>query len=156
MCNKHTWWKEVGPYMSYSDVVGFIPSMHGQFRSNHLSHGWHWCEGSMWPSQCSFSQCVPQPYFLWTCIFSFQLCACSVLQPLSWVSTLTDQFVDLEALLFPKRTNVSMAHGNTQLMFVCPGLNVTLVEAPPSTNLQQDTVCIHKLLYRYCISFNHI
>jgi hypothetical protein len=35
------WWKEVGPYMSYLDVVGFVPSMHGQFHSNHLSHGWH-------------------------------------------------------------------------------------------------------------------
>jgi hypothetical protein len=29
MCNKHTWWKEMGPYMSYLDVVGFVPSMHG-------------------------------------------------------------------------------------------------------------------------------
>jgi hypothetical protein len=110
----------------------------------------------MWPSQRSFSQCVPQLYFLWTRVFSFQLCACNVLQQLLWVSTLTNQFLDFEALLFPKKINVSMPHGKTQLMFVCPGLNVALVEAPPSTNLQQDTVCIHKLSCKNCISFYHI
>jgi hypothetical protein len=49
--------------------------------------------------------------------------------------TLTNQFIDLEALLFLKRTNISMPHGKTQLMFMCLGLNVALVEAPPSTNL---------------------
>ncbi len=123
---------------------------------HHLSHGWHWCEGSMWPSQRSFSQCVPQHYFLWTCVSSFQLWACSVLQLLSWVSIVTNQFINLEALLFPKRTDVSMPHGKTQLMLMCLGLNVALVKAPPSTNLQQDTVCIHKLLCRYFISFYHI
>jgi hypothetical protein len=79
------------------------------------------------------------------------LCACNALQPLSWVSTLTNQFVDLEAFLFPKRIGVSMPHGKTQLMFVCLGLNVALVEAPPSTNLQQHTMCIFKLSCRYCI-----
>jgi hypothetical protein len=31
-----------------------------------------------------------------------------------------------------------MPHGKIQLMLVCPGLNVALVKAPPSTNLQQD------------------
>ncbi len=155
-CNKHTWWKEVGPYMSYSDVVGFIPSMHGQFRSNHLSHGWHWCEGLMWPSQHLFSQCIPQPYFLWTRVFSFQMCACSVLQLLLWISTLTNQFIDLEALLFPKKTNISMPHGKIQLMFVCLSLNVAFVQTPPSTNLEQNTMCIHKLSCRYCISLYHI
>ncbi len=91
--------------------------------------------GIKWPSQWSFSQCVPQPYFLWTCVSSFQLCACSVLQPLSWISTLTNQFINLKTLLFPKRTNISMPHGKTQLMFMCLGLNVALVEAPPFTNL---------------------
>jgi hypothetical protein len=110
----------------------------------------------MWSSQHSFSQCVPQPYFLWTHVSSFQLCACSVLRPLSWVSTLTNQFIDLVALLFPNWTNVSMPHGKTQLMFVCSRLNVALVEAPPSKNLQQDIMCICKLLCRYCISFYHI
>ncbi len=35
-----------------SPRLGLWQSMHGQFHSNHLSHGWHWCEGSMWPSQC--------------------------------------------------------------------------------------------------------
>jgi hypothetical protein len=134
----------------HSNVVGFVPCMHGQFHSNHLSHGWHWCEGSMWPFQHSFSQGVPQPYFLWTRVSSFLLCACNVLQLLSWVSTLTNQFVDLKALLFPKKTNVSMPHGKTQLMLVCIGLNVALVEAPPSTNLQH-IVCIFKLSCRYCI-----
>jgi hypothetical protein len=136
MCNKHTWWKEVGLDMSYSDVVGFVPSMHGQFCSNHLSHAWHWCEGLMWPSQHSFAQCIPQLYFLWTRVFSFQLCACSVLQLLSWVFTLTNQFVDLKAFLFPKKTNVSMPHGKIQWMLVCLGLNVALVKILPSTNLQ--------------------
>ncbi len=59
MCNKHTWWKEVRLCMSYSNVVGFVPSMYGWFRLNRISHGWHGCEGSMWPShECSFSQCV--------------------------------------------------------------------------------------------------
>jgi hypothetical protein len=38
-----------------------------------------------------------------------------------------------------------MAHGKIQLMLVCRGLNVAFVEAPPSTNLQQDTMCILKL-----------
>jgi hypothetical protein len=107
----------------------------------------------MWPSQHSFSQCIPQPYFLWTYISSFHLCACSVLQLLLWVSTLTNQFVDFKTLLFPKRTNISMPHGKIQLMFVCLGLNVALVETPPFINLQQDIVCIHKLLCMYCISF---
>jgi hypothetical protein len=78
------------------------------------------------------------------------------LQLLSWVSIVTNQFINLEALLFPKRTDVSMPHGKTQLMLMCLGLNVALVKAPPSTNLQQDTVCIHKLLCRYFISFYHI
>jgi hypothetical protein len=32
-----------------------------------------------------------------------------------------------------------MPHGKIQLMFVCPSLNVALVETPPSTNLQQHT-----------------
>jgi hypothetical protein len=59
----------------------------------------------------------------------------SVLQPLLWISTLTNQFIDLKTLLFPKKTNISMPHGKTQLMFVCFGLNVALVEAPPSTNV---------------------
>jgi len=36
-----------------------------------------------------------------------------------------------------------MPHGKTQLMFVCHALNVTLVKAPPSTNLQQDTQYPH-------------
>jgi len=156
MCNKHTWWKEARPYMWYLNVVSFVPPIHGQFCLNHLSHGWHWCEGSMWPSQCLFSQCLPQPYFLWTHIFSFQLCACSVLQPLSWVSTLTNPFVDLEALLFPKKTNISMPHGKMQLMFMCPGLNVAFIETPPSTNLQQYIMWVHILSCKYCISFYHI
>jgi hypothetical protein len=69
--------------------------------------------------------------------FSFHPCACSVLQ-LSWVSTLTNQSTNFETLLFPKKTNVSMAHGKTQLMFMCSGLNVILIETPPSINLQQD------------------
>jgi len=30
-----------------------------------------------------------------------------------------------------------MPRGRTQLMFVCPSLNVALVKAPPSTSLQQ-------------------
>jgi hypothetical protein len=84
------------------------------------------------------------------------MCACSVLQSLSWISTLTNQFVDLKAFLFPKRTNISMPHGNTQLMLVRLGLNVALVEALPSTNRQQHTMWIHKLLCMYCISFYHI
>jgi hypothetical protein len=88
--------------------------------------------------------------------FSFQLCVCSVLQPLSWVSTLTNPFVDLEALLFPKKTNISMPHGKTQLMLMCPSLNVAFIETPPSTNLQQNIMWVHKLSGKYCISFYHI
>jgi hypothetical protein len=45
--------------------------------------------------------------------------------------------------LFPKKTNVSMPHGKTQLMFMCPSLNEAFIEAPPSTNLQQDTQYPH-------------
>jgi hypothetical protein len=56
---------------------------------------------------------------------------------------LTNQFADLETPLFPKKTNVSMPHGKTQLMFVCFGLNVPFVETPPSTNLQQNTQYPH-------------
>jgi hypothetical protein len=41
--------------------------------------------------------------------------------------------------LFPKKTNISMPHGKTQLMLMCPGLNVAFIKTPPSTNLQQDT-----------------
>ncbi len=63
---------------------------------------------------------------------------------------------NLEALLFSKRTNVSMPHGKNQLMFMYHGLNVAFVKTPPSTNLQQDIVCIHKLLCKYCISLYHI
>jgi hypothetical protein len=37
----------------------------------------------------------------------------------------------------------SMPHGKTQLMFMCLGLNVALVEAPPSINLQQNTQYPH-------------
>jgi hypothetical protein len=36
-----------------------------------------------------------------------------------------------------------MPHGKTQLMLVCHGLNVAFVQAPPSTNLQQDTQYPH-------------
>ncbi len=36
-----------------------------------------------------------------------------------------------------------MPHDKTQLMFVCFGLNVALVKAPPSTNLQQNTQNSH-------------
>jgi hypothetical protein len=99
----------------------------------------------MWPSQCLFSQCILKPYFLWTHVSSFQSCAYNVLQSMLWVSILTNQSVDLKPLSFPKRTNVSMPHGKTQLMFVHPGLNVALVKTPPCTNLQQDIECIHKL-----------
>jgi hypothetical protein len=76
-----------------------------------------------------------------------------LLQPLLWVSTLTNQFVDLVALLFPKRTDVSMPHGKIQFMFMSC-LNVALVEAPPSTNLQ-DIMCIHNLSCKYCIFLYH-
>jgi hypothetical protein len=69
---------------------------------------------------------------------------------------LTNQFVDFEALLFPKRTKISMPHGKIRLMLVCPSLNVAFVKAPPSTNLQQNTMCIHKLSCMYCISFYHV
>ncbi len=36
-----------------------------------------------------------------------------------------------------------MPHGKTQLMFMCPSLNEAFIEAPPSTNLQQDTQYPH-------------
>jgi hypothetical protein len=36
-----------------------------------------------------------------------------------------------------------MPHGKIQLMLMCPNLNVALVKAPPSTNLQQDTQYPH-------------
>jgi hypothetical protein len=49
----------------------------------------------------------------------------------------------LKPFRFQKEPMFSMPHGKTQLMFMCPGLNVTLVEAPPSTNLQQDTQYPH-------------
>jgi hypothetical protein len=45
--------------------------------------------------------------------------------------------------VFPKRTKVSMPHGKTQLMLMCPSLNVALIKTPPSTNLQQDTQYPH-------------
>jgi len=48
--------------------------------------------------------------------------------------------------LFPKRTNVSMPHGKTQSMLVYSSLNVTFVEAPPSTNLQQNTQYPHGIV----------
>jgi hypothetical protein len=76
------------------------------------------------------------------------------LQWLLWISTLTNQSVNLKAPLFPKRTNIWMPHGKIQLMFVCHGSNVAFVKAPPSTNLQ-DKMSIHKLSCRYC-TFPHI
>ncbi len=39
-----------------------------------------------------------------------------------------------------------MPHGKAQLMFMCPSLNVALIETPPSINLQQDIVCIHNIV----------
>jgi hypothetical protein len=36
-----------------------------------------------------------------------------------------------------------MPHGKIQLMFVCLALNVALVEAPPSIDLQQNTQYPH-------------
>jgi len=36
-------------------------------------------------------------------------------------------------------------------MFMCPNLNVALVEAPLSINLQQDIACIHNC--HACIAF---
>jgi len=36
-----------------------------------------------------------------------------------------------------------MPHGKIQLMFVWLALNVAIVEAPPSTNLQQNTKYPH-------------
>jgi hypothetical protein len=69
----------------------------------------------------------------------FQLCACIVLQPFFWISTLINQFVNFKTPLLPKRTNISMPHGKIQLMFVRPSLNVGTCQKPPSINLQQET-----------------
>ncbi len=60
---------------------------------------------------------------------------CSVFQPLLWVSTLTNQSANLEALLSPRTINVSMPHGKIQWILVCLVLNATLVESAPSTTL---------------------
>jgi hypothetical protein len=62
---------------------------------------------------------------------------------LLWTSTLTNQFSNLKALLFPRKTSVSMPNGKTQWMFMCHGLNVALVKEPPLTNLQQHAQCPH-------------
>jgi hypothetical protein len=43
-----------------------------------------------------------------TYVYSFQPCACNILQLLLWIFTLTNQFVNFEALSFPKETNISM------------------------------------------------
>ncbi len=84
-------------------------------------------------STLAFTMCSTTLFFI-NPHFSFHPCAYSVLQ-LSWVSTLTNQSANFKVLLFPKKTNVSMPHGKTQLMLVCLSLNVTLIETPPSTNL---------------------
>ncbi len=62
---------------------------------------------------------------------------CNVLQPLLWVSTLNYQSVNLEALLSLRTINISTPLGKIQWMFVCLGLNATLVESTPSTTLWQ-------------------
>jgi hypothetical protein len=40
-----------------------------------------------------------------------------------------------------------MPRGRTQLMLVCPSLNVALIKAPPSTNLQQNTQYPHGIVW---------
>jgi hypothetical protein len=40
-----------------------------------------------------------------------------------------------------------MPRGRTQLMLVCPSLNVAVVKAPPSTNLQQNTKYPHGIVW---------
>ncbi len=39
-----------------------------------------------------------------------------------------------------------MPHGKIQSMLVCSSLNVAFVEAPPSTNLQQNTQYPHGIV----------
>jgi len=87
--------------------------------------------------------------------FFISTCACSVLQLLLWISTPTNQSANLEAPLFPKKTNFLIPHGKTQLMLVCIGLNVALVIGAPSTNLQQDTQFTHMGLLNPSLVFLH-
>jgi hypothetical protein len=47
-----------------------------------------------------------------------------------------------------------MPHGKIQLMFVCPSLNVALIEAPPSTNLQQHTSTCDCQVHHWCFYIN--
>ncbi len=115
--NGHFLLVEMGPCMSHLNIIGFAPSMCNQFHSSYLTHGWHGCKESMQPFQHSLSQCVPQSCFQKTCVFSFWPCACDVLWPFFSTSTLTNQFSNLKALLFPRRTNVSMP--NVKLNDVC-------------------------------------